>query len=65
MDKPDYNVADYAGTNDGRVTAQMLIDIAFELRTANLIAYHAQIGHVDNELASRIEQRLGIDYFDE
>lgn len=62
--KPDYRVGDDAATNDGRVTAWGLADVAFELRTANLIAFYGQIDkphdQASQELHEMIVQRLGL-----
>lgn len=62
--KPDYRVGDNAATNDGRVAAWGLADVAFELRTANLIAFYNQIDkphdRASQELHEMIVQRLGL-----
>ena len=66
MSAPDYSDADRAETNDGRVISWSLVDVAFELRTANLIALLQTIpptpsGKVANEALSRkIAERLGL-----
>lgn len=66
MITPDYRNANDASTNDGRVTAWGLTDVAFELRTANLIAFlqmtpHTPEGEVVREPLSRmIADRLGL-----
>ena len=63
-DEPDYRPGDDAATNDGRVIAWGLADVAFEQRTANMIAFYAQIDQPYDEasqgLHERIVQRLGL-----
>lgn len=63
-DEPDYRPGDNAATNDGRVTAWGLADVAFELRTANLISFYNQIDkphdQSSQELHEMIVQRLGL-----
>lgn len=39
MSAPDYSDADVSETNDGRVISWGLTDVAFELHTANLMAF--------------------------
>lgn len=51
MSAPDYSDADNAETNDGRVISWGLTDVAFELRTANLVAFLAYaVDHKANEI---------------
>lgn len=42
-DEPDYYATEFARTGDAKANALALADIAYELRTANLIAFHADI----------------------
>lgn len=64
--EPDYRSGDDAATNDGRVTAWGLADVAFELHTANLIAFMDKLpptplGSVlRDKLADKIAARLGL-----
>ena len=65
MGRPDMtSFADTAGTSDGRVQAIALEQIAYELRTANLIAYLHDNGSIDQrfgQIMNQIAVRLGFD----
>lgn len=64
--EPDYRTGDDAATNDGRVIAWGLADLAHEQRTANLIAYldlmTREFGNPDKvrHLNGIILERLGL-----
>ena len=63
---PDYSDGDNADTNDGRVTSWGLADVAFELRTANLMSFLAMTPNtpegrlIRDKLGNQIADRLGL-----
>lgn len=63
-DEPDHRPSDDAATNDGPVISWGLADVAFEQRTANMIAFYNQIDkphdQSSQELHEMIVQRLGL-----
>ena len=65
MGRPEMtSMADTADTSDGRVQAVALEQIAYELRTANLIAYLHDNGALDprfGQIMGQIVVRLGFD----
>lgn len=67
MIEPDFSSADAAATSDGRVLSWGLSEVAFELRTANLLSFlhlapdHTPDGRlVRDKLSHMVADRLGL-----